>query len=321
MHLGEDSTNDKAIGQLFSDHLTSSVIPLTITGSKQSTNIAPLVPALSSVKLDSTMTGIAGNLIAFVAVKTSLTDLLQKKGTADITLRNPLKTTYAVDIIKASCVLNPSSGAKPFTVGSIDYVLPSPDVVPAEGSMVTEPWPVSIAANIIQLAELLVEPNKYFDIQLNVTVTVNGQCHTQMYYYIDHVPFSLTVLGFPTIGNSPESLSTMSLPANITSITDPAELEKALSDWLSGKKPSSSSAIPSSATIPPSASSSVSDSASATRSATDSPKPTTTEANTPTTTASAAGKTEKPTDKITAASTTPEEKPKATDVPKFHLPF
>lgn len=335
MHLGEGSTNDKAIGQLFSDYLTSAAIPLTIVGTKQSTKIPPLVPALSSVKLASTMTGIAGNLISGIAVSSSLTDLITKKASSEITLKNPLKTDFAITSVKASVTFKPSSGAKPFIVGTIDYNLPSPATVPAGGSMKTDPWPVSVQADIFELLGMLLDPAKYFDVQQNVTVTVGGSggYKTSMYYYQDHVPFTISVLGLPPIGISPQSLSSMSLPSNLTSITDPAELEKAIIDFLSGKKPSSSSALPSS-TVLPSGSGSVTESTATP----DSTKPTTTEAgNTPTTTSSTTTTTttekpvekptEKETDKVTAASATSEEKPEPTEnpepteIPKFSLPF
>lgn len=241
-HLGEASTNPKAVSQVLGNYLTSASIPLTIVGSSKSTKIVPLLPALSSLKLAATMTGIPGNLIQGVAVEGSIIGLIfQNKASSRITLKNPLDTVFAIKSVKASVMFKPSSGAKPFAVGTIDYTLPSPVSVPAGGTVQTDSWPVSISGSgvehLIQLLGMLLDPAKYFDIQQNVTVVVGGAYNTEMFYYQDKVPFTLSIDGLPPIGISPASITSQSLPANLTSITDPAEFEKVLAMFLSGKMP------------------------------------------------------------------------------------
>jgi hypothetical protein len=234
-----------------------------------------------------------------------------------------MDTTYAIKTVKASVVFKPSSGAAPFTVGTIDYTLPSAVSVPSKGSVVTDEWPVSIVGSGLehlgQLIGMLLDPNKYFDVQQNVTVSVGDGYVTEMFYYQDKVPFTIQIDGLPPIGITAASLSTMSLPANLTSITDPNQLEQALKDFLSGKKPETSSVIPpSSAAAAISASSAVS----IATTATNENKPTTTAANDPPTTTAANGPTtttaanvEKPT--TTGAPTATE----TTTSPRFELPF
>jgi LEA14-like dessication related protein len=246
LHLGEGATNSKAISQTLGDYLTSASVPLTIQGSSQSTTILPLNPALAAVKLSSSMTGIAGNLIDSIAVSGSIIGLIiENKATTSITLRNPLDTPYAIKSIQAAVTFKPTSGAAPFQVGTIDYTLPSPVSVPAKGSTKTDPWPVSISGSglnhYIQLLGLLTDPNKYFDVQQNVTVIVGDGYNTQMYYYQDHVPFSITIDGLITFGN----IQSQSIPANLSSITDQSQLQQAIIDLLSGKTPATSSILPS----------------------------------------------------------------------------
>ncbi|KAG1068155.1 hypothetical protein G6F42_026412 [Rhizopus arrhizus] len=176
MHLGEKSTNAKAVSQMLGNYLTSAKIPLTIQGSSESTKIAPLGPALNSVKLATEMTGIAGNLISQIAVKGSIIGLLIKnEGSAKITLKNPLNSPFSIKTVDASVVFTPSTGAAPFTVGTIDYDLPSPATVPAKGQTTTDEWPVKIVGSGLehlgQMLGLLLDPAKYFDVQQNVTVS------------------------------------------------------------------------------------------------------------------------------------------------------
>lgn len=239
LHLGEASTDPKAISQVLGNYLTSATFPVTIVGSEKSTQIAPLAPALNAIKLGADMTGIAGNLISGVAVEGSIIGLIfQNKATSKITLKNPLDTTYAIKSVKASVMFKPSSGATPFAVGSIDYTLPSPFEVPAGGSAQTDSWPVSITGSgpehLIQLLGMLLDPAKYFDIQQNVTVIVGGAYNTEMFYYQDRVPFTLSIGGLPPIGISPASLSAKSIPASLMSATNPEEFEKILAAFLSG---------------------------------------------------------------------------------------
>ncbi|RCI02457.1 hypothetical protein CU098_011225 [Rhizopus stolonifer] len=245
LHLGEKSTNTKAIEKIFSDYLTGAKVPLTIQGSTESTKIAPLVPALSSVKLATEMTGMNANLISQIAVKGSIIGLiLLNQASSAITLRNPLKTSYSITRVQASVVFKPSSGAAPFTVGTIDYTPPSAATVPAGGSITTDDWPVKIVSGGIehlgQMLGLLLDPNKYFDVQQNVTVVVGDGYTTNLFYYQDKVPFSISIDGLPPIGISPNSLSSLKLPSNLTSITDPNTFEQVLKDILSGKSPTSS---------------------------------------------------------------------------------
>ncbi|KAI7900771.1 uncharacterized protein BX663DRAFT_438815 [Cokeromyces recurvatus] len=240
MHLGENSTNDKTIGQLFSNFLTSAITPLTIAGSSDSTAIVPLQSALSSVKLSTELDGIAANLISHVAVKGSIIGLIIKKEAESvITLQNPLNVPFSIKSIQASVVFHPSSGASSFTVGTIDYNLTSLSTVPAKDSATTNEWPVAIIGSgvehFMQLIELLLDPNKYFDVEQNITVIVgNNGYETQMYYYQNKVPFSIQIDNLPPIVITTNSLSNLSLPSNITSITDQNVLEQMVKNILAG---------------------------------------------------------------------------------------
>lgn len=220
LHLGEGSTSSQAIGQLFSDYLTAATIPLTIQGSSASTAIAPLVPALSSVKLASTMTGIQANLVKQISVKGSIIGLLiQNKAEAVITLENPLTSAFAITKVQAAVTFTPTItifGSDPYTVGTIDYDLSSnPQTVPGKGSATTDGWPVSIVhdspLHLLQLVELLIDPEKYFFVEQNVTVTVGGAngYETSMYYYQAKVPFSITIDDLITIGITVDDLDKM----------------------------------------------------------------------------------------------------------------
>ncbi|KAI9478611.1 MAG: hypothetical protein EXX96DRAFT_637857 [Benjaminiella poitrasii] len=241
MHLGEKSTNTKAIGQLFSNFLTSAKTPLSIVGTSDSTKIVPLQSALSSIKLSTEMNGFAANLISQIAVKGSIIGLLIKnEATSAITLQNPLNTPFSIKSVQASVVFHPSSGSSSFTVGTIDYDLSSPATVPSKGSLTTDEWPVKIVGSglehLLQLLGMLLDPNKYFDVQQNVTVVVgNDGYETKMFYYQNKVPFSIQIDNLPPIGITASSLSKMSIPSNITSITDASTLESMIKNILSGK--------------------------------------------------------------------------------------
>lgn len=332
MHLGERVTNSKGVSQVLSDYLTAATVPVTIIGSDRSTKIAPLSPALSSVKLTSSMSGIHANLISGIAVKGSIIGLIfQKKATSQITLQNPMDTSYAIKSIKASVVFRPTSGAEPFTVGTIDYNLPNSAVVPAGGSMKTDDWPVTIEGSgpehLIQLLGMLFDKEKYFDVEQNVTVIVGGAYESEMFYYQDRVPFTLSIDNLPPIGIEPSTISAQSLPKNLTSISDPDEFQNMLSKFLSGK----TSLDDPSPSLSASPSTKSSTSNTSTSSTTQTSTTTTKEKDTPTISTEPSKTTAKETSKETktvsedksVATTSSESKPAETTSDKhwFSLPF
>lgn len=246
MHLGEAATNTQAIGQLFSDYLTAATIPLTIQGSSTSTTIAPLVGALSSVALGASMTGIQGNLVEQIQVKGSIIGLIiENKADAVITLQNPLDTSFAITKVQAAVTFTPTLtifGSAPYTVGTIDYTLPTAQSVPAKGTATTSEWPVAIdhssSTHILQLLELLLDPEKYFFVEQNVTVTVGtegGGYETSMYYYQAKVPFSITIDNLITIGITVDDLNKMSaMDLSSLGSMDSSTLEATIASILSG---------------------------------------------------------------------------------------
>lgn len=256
LHLGEDVTNDKAIGQTFSDYLTSAKIPLTISGSKDSTAIPPLVDAFSSVKLSTEMAGIAGNLIETIAVKGTIIGLLfENKANAVITLKNPLGAPFSITDVDASVTFTPSSGGSKFNVGTIKYT-PSPvTTVPAKGSATTGEWPVDLVkGQLLQLIGMVLDSHKVLDVQQNVTVNVGDGYKTSMFYYQDQVPFTISIDGLDLTGLSiPSSLSSNALSQGLTTLSssmDDSTANNVLRNILSGntKNVTSSASGSSSAT-------------------------------------------------------------------------
>ncbi|KAI8975148.1 hypothetical protein BDF20DRAFT_822209 [Mycotypha africana] len=244
MHLGEKTTDKKSIGQLFSNYLTSANTSLTITGSSESTKIAPLVPALSSVKLNTEMSGIAANLISQIQVKGSLLGMLSRKeATSVVSLANPMDAPYQIKSVQASVTFTPSSATIPsFTVGTIDYQLPNPVTVPAKGTATSDEWPVVVGeASASQLLALITDKNKYLDVQQNVTVIVGKGYETEMYYYQNKVPFSISFGSLLEIGITPDQIAGMELPSNIT--------EQGLHSILAGKGTTSTATAATSSTV------------------------------------------------------------------------
>ncbi|KAI9255982.1 hypothetical protein BY458DRAFT_558480 [Sporodiniella umbellata] len=254
LHMGEGAVDQKSLQQTLSDYMTNAQVPLLISGTMDSTKIAPLQNGLSTIRLNTMMQGIQANLIQQISVTGSIIGMIfQNKAAAAIHLQNPLGASITIKKVSASVTFFPSSGAAPFKVGSINYDVSNPTTIPGHGSGTTDPWPVTLdpgsnpISHLMQMLGLLLDPNKYFNVEQNVTVSLGDGFTSQLYYYQNKVPFSISIDGLPPIGITAADLSKISLPANITNIHDPALLMGIISKILAGQplEQHSSSALPS----------------------------------------------------------------------------
>ncbi|KAG0182429.1 hypothetical protein DFQ28_010921 [Apophysomyces sp. BC1034] len=290
-HLG--GSNSKAVAQMLGDYLTGAKVPLTIKGTTQSTKIASLQSAFSTVQLATEMTGIQANLIAGVKVSVTGAVITSKMATSYVTLQNPLKTQYSITQVQATVVFNGKNG--PFQMAHIDYKLPSPAVVPAGGKMTTQGWPVHIDAGLIELLGVVADPNKVISLQQNVTTVVGDGFTSEMYYYQSNVPLEIDLdlfgMDIPINGE---------LPANITDVIIQHGGKVSSSTLTSAASPTavSSSQAPSTSNNPLTTENKPSPTQSSTQ---DQPKPTTSESS------------QKPTEEPSKPTPEPSKETKTTD--------
>ncbi|KAI9258208.1 hypothetical protein BDA99DRAFT_113950 [Phascolomyces articulosus] len=211
------STNEKALGQLLSNYMTGAQVPLSVKGFEGSTDIASLKDGLSTVNLATTMVGIKDKLVVDAVVNAGLDAILAKKAQTQVTLYNPIDTTFTLISVKADIHTQGKSGY--FKVGSIDYTLDSPMTVNAKESAQSANWPVTVESDIGQLLELLTTPDLKIDIQQNVTIRIGGGDGFTggLFYYQDQVPckINLDILGLAK--NNPGNATTDALPADVVS--------------------------------------------------------------------------------------------------------
>lgn len=221
-----------AIGKVFTAYLTNAQVPLTIVGTQQSTTIEPLIPALETVNLATTMKGIPANLVDSVKVKVTIGDLFKHKATSIVTLRNPLKTAYTLTGLNAKVFFPNGSGGDDFQVGHIDSI-PEPCTVPAGGTTTCSPWEVAMDANTGQLLKLVTASDKSLNLKQDITSLVGGPngYDASFYYFQNHVPTSLDVdLGLFDIplGGSKTKLA---LPNNSPLSALAEQMSKGQSKW------------------------------------------------------------------------------------------
>jgi hypothetical protein len=236
MHLGEGATSIIAVGKMLTNYLTGVPVALTIQGSATSTKIAPIQPGISQVRLATSINGQTEGLIKKIDVNGEMGEVMGGTARARITLYNPLDTSFTLLSIKASTtkVINCIVGGrdklgKEALIGSIDYTLPSPLTIPPKGTVVSDEWPVTLAAapgDIMGLLSTFADLYNFYNVTQNASVIVGDSfAATNMYYHQQNVPYTLTV---PEITDQdPEQLKglcntdlgTMALKApNITEI-------------------------------------------------------------------------------------------------------
>ncbi|RCI04658.1 hypothetical protein CU098_010147 [Rhizopus stolonifer] len=210
MHLAEGATNIEAVGKILTYYLTSVTVPLTIAGSPSSTSIAPLQPALSSLKLSSPMAGINGGLIKKIHVTGDIIGAVGGLAYASIELYNPLDTPFKIVHIYAEtkktvrCSMMGTQGQY-VTVGTIDYELPSPLTIPPKGSVTTDSWPVKLGDPLVLLPTLY-DGYLFYNVTQNASVIVGDDFHaSNMYYYQNDVPYDMNIPGLSDDPSGPAS--------------------------------------------------------------------------------------------------------------------
>ncbi|KAI9253787.1 hypothetical protein BDA99DRAFT_467830 [Phascolomyces articulosus] len=217
------SSKKELVDQMVSIYMTEAQAPLTIAGTKESTEIASLQDALSTVRLATTMNGINSNLVARADVEAKAAVIFTKKAKTWVTLNNPLKTPYT--ITKVSVDIENNNNGKPYPMGTISYDLPNPLTINPGEQKKTDEWPVDIDANALELLGLIGDGEISINLKQNVTVNVgdtDGGYPSYFYYYQNNVPCGLDIklLGISLPDdedfkkNADNSTSTSSNPLN-----------------------------------------------------------------------------------------------------------
>ncbi|KAI8149167.1 hypothetical protein BJV82DRAFT_209323 [Fennellomyces sp. T-0311] len=190
MHMYSD--NHQALGQLLSNYMTAATVPLTVKGTEQSSDIASLKGGLSTVNMQTSITGMSDKLVVDAYVYASLSPI---SATTSVTLYNPLQTSFTLLSVEAVVTaVGRRSGS--FVVGTIEYTLPNPLTVEAGQHVVSDRWPVTVnlaIPTLSDLVEFLLTGNPKINITQNVTILVGGSDGFlgALYYYQHDVPTTI----------------------------------------------------------------------------------------------------------------------------------
>ncbi|KAI7873397.1 uncharacterized protein EV154DRAFT_94963 [Mucor mucedo] len=213
MHLGEMATSAEAVGAMFYNYMTGTTVPLVIQGTERSTPIAPLNPALKALTLASAAPGTQTALIKKIFVTGSLDDFTTLKGYAYITIENPLDTPITILGIKALskkniiCTAFTKEFAGYQTVGTIDFVLPTPATVGAHETVELQPIPVGLPGVVEGLQSAL--GDKHVDVEQHAEVIVGNNFHvSDMVYTQKNVPMDIYVPMFSEMDGFNETCMT-----------------------------------------------------------------------------------------------------------------
>ncbi|KAI8149166.1 hypothetical protein BJV82DRAFT_209280 [Fennellomyces sp. T-0311] len=234
------SENHQALGQLLSNYMTAAKVPLTVKGTEKSTDIASLKDGLATVNLGTTMTGISDKLVVTTLVYAGLDAIFGGKADTEVTLFNPLKTSFTLLGLKAH-IKAPKATGGTFDVGDIDYTLENPLTVAAGEQGTTSKIPVNLNMEaLLDIVGLLLNPDPKIDITQNATILVGGSdgFAGQLYYYQDGVgtSFKLDFEDLLGIQAAKDSGKAKSLPSEVVGIL-PSDVVQGL-----GLSPSSSAA-------------------------------------------------------------------------------
>ncbi|KAG1110547.1 hypothetical protein G6F42_015299 [Rhizopus arrhizus] len=205
---------------------------------------------------------------------------------AKIRIHNPLDTPFTLKHIKASTtqyLTCNNAGSLRYTnqeIGTIDYELPTPLVIPPRQSVTSEDWPVLIDLSRLDIVmSAIVSLERHYNVTQTASVVVgDGFESSEIYYTQQNVPYSITI---PELtGYTPEELKMF--------CDSPPAGGLGLLSLNNGTANATSSAVPSSAvstsTALPTGSTELPSSSTVVTTSTEEAQPTTTKETQPTTT-------------------------------------
>ncbi|KAI8071002.1 hypothetical protein BC940DRAFT_345216 [Gongronella butleri] len=219
-------------GPVLTRYFTNQQSPLAVLGTPDSTKLKPLQQGLAAIRATTVLPGVEANILLGATVSMSLEELLAGEGKAIATVSNFFQTPYTVTNAVSKIYFN---GTSRFLVGHVESIS-TPCTVPAQGTAVCDAWTVKIDANLIQLAEVVLAPEKYADLTATISATVGGPdgYSTTFDYFQYKIPAKLELdvgaLGHLPLGgenpntNSLISGSGTSAPASSTTKSNPFPL-------------------------------------------------------------------------------------------------
>lgn len=202
MHLGEKATNPIAVGYMLISYLSNAPVDLIIQGTQTSTTIAPLVPALSSVQLLSSINGIEAGLIKNIRLYGELDNINEGWLNADITLFNPLSTPFtllSIDAVSTKDIKCDFFGEhnvgpnKP--AGLIKHTFASPFVIAPGATVVATGLRAEVGTDLLATASVLLG-DKLLNVTQVASVVVGDSFHADaMTYAQNNIPFTAEIPG------------------------------------------------------------------------------------------------------------------------------
>ncbi|KAI8974103.1 hypothetical protein BDB01DRAFT_807607 [Pilobolus umbonatus] len=198
MHLGGSGTDTEAVGAMLTAYLTQQTVPLVISGSSQSTPIPSLNPALSALKLSSSIDGIPAQLIKNIDIRIDdLLDVLPGGSVfTTISINNPLDTPFQIEKIYATVEKECRCGGckgQVVQMGYVDYDLPSPLTIPPKTTVDSGLWPVTLTASLDDMVALVVDYNYFYDVNQTASAVVGEGFKTELVYSQKQVPYTLYI--------------------------------------------------------------------------------------------------------------------------------
>ncbi|KAL0075855.1 hypothetical protein J3Q64DRAFT_1811555 [Phycomyces blakesleeanus] len=281
MHM--HSTNLPALSSVLTSYLTNTPVPLTVAGTENSTTIAPLKGALSTVSLDTVMPAIQADMVVSSIVRSNIADIIANVLYTDVTMKNPLATDITILQVYSNItyLYNPNG---PFKVGHIDYTLPTPFTIPAGGQATSTRWPITIEGEFIELVNMMLNPEKYVELSQIVTCIVGGPTGFigQMLYPQEHVYNEIHIAEMEAVGLNAVlgSMGTnTTASANVSSSAVPVASSASVPVASSTSEPTSAaSADPTSAAAEPTSAASAEPTSAAAEPTSADPEPTKAEA-------------------------------------------
>jgi hypothetical protein len=184
----EDQRSVRAAQRMLSNYVSGLPSKLLLCGTQQTTPLQFISDAMSSISIPMTLDGLSRPLLVSTSLLLFQVNPVTMIAPAQMLIQNPFD-----EYIMIYRVTDGQVGFGGRIIGTIDYRLDRPMVIPPKQTKVSEPWPLSVMINLASLNAILQVAANQLTVDVDCWLEVKvGQFETRLQYKQQLIPVRIS---------------------------------------------------------------------------------------------------------------------------------
>jgi hypothetical protein len=184
----EDQRSVRAAQRMLSNYVSGLPSKLLLSGTQQTTPLQFISDAMSSISIPMTLDGLSRPLLVSTSLLLFQANPVTMIAPAQMLIQNPFD-----EYIMIYRVTDGQVGFGGRIIGTIDYRLDRPMVIPPKQTKVSEPWPLSVMINLASLNAILQVAANQLTVDVDCWLEVKvGQFETRLQYKQQLIPVRIS---------------------------------------------------------------------------------------------------------------------------------